>query len=218
MKQIIVVVALALAVSPASSLELNADNFDEHTAGKAVFLKMYAPWCGHCKKLAPTWSQLEMHYKDSNVVVASVDCTAGGKSICDANGVRGFPTLKYGDPASLEDYQGGRDFESLNTFAMGIKPKCSAFNPDICSDEDREYLDGLLERDLSDLEKSLAEREALAKQVEEKMQQEVKNLQETYQTLRAATEKSIAEIRDASYGILKSAVAYLKKGSANNEL
>merc|ERR1712007_265561 len=46
-------------------------------------------------------------------LVAEVDCTADGKPLCDANGVRGFPTLKYGDPTSLDDYSGGRDYDSL---------------------------------------------------------------------------------------------------------
>ena len=38
-------------------------------------------------------------------LVADVDCTAGGKDLCDANGVRGYPTIKWGDPSDLQDYQ-----------------------------------------------------------------------------------------------------------------
>jgi hypothetical protein len=38
-------------------------------------------------------------------LVADVDCTAGGKPLCDQNGVRGFPSLKYGAPDDLQEYK-----------------------------------------------------------------------------------------------------------------
>ena len=37
---------------------------------------MYAPWCGHCKKLAPAWDELANKVKPQNINVAKVDCTA----------------------------------------------------------------------------------------------------------------------------------------------
>merc|ERR1712193_546212 len=57
-------------------------------------------------------------FKDSKTaLVADVDCTAGGQSLCNEVGVRGYPTIKYGDPNNLEDYKGGRDFDALKKFA-----------------------------------------------------------------------------------------------------
>ena len=47
--------------------------------------------------------------------MADVDCIGGGKDLCSKVGVEGFPTIKHGDPANLEDYKGGRDAASLNT-------------------------------------------------------------------------------------------------------
>ena len=57
------------------------------------FVKFYAPWCGHCVRLAPTWGELahELHGK---VNVAKVDCTAN-PVVCSRFGVRGYPTLKF---------------------------------------------------------------------------------------------------------------------------
>ena len=59
------------------------------------FIKFYAPWCGHCKQLAPIWEQF--HRKNSDKVnVGKVDCTdENAKSLCAKVGVRGFPTLFY---------------------------------------------------------------------------------------------------------------------------
>lgn len=44
--------------------------------GSTWFVKMYAPWCGHCKKLAPAWDELANKVKPQNINVAKVDCTA----------------------------------------------------------------------------------------------------------------------------------------------
>jgi len=45
--------------------------------------------------MKPDWDKLEGEFKDSaKVVIGNADCTAGGKSLCDKMGVRGYPTLK----------------------------------------------------------------------------------------------------------------------------
>merc|ERR1719428_1995991 len=70
------------------------------------------------KKMKPAWDRLIKDFKDSKTaLVADVDCTAAGKPLCDSNGVKGFPTIKYGDPNNLEKYEGGRDYDSLKKFA-----------------------------------------------------------------------------------------------------
>jgi hypothetical protein len=74
--------------------------------------------CGHCKKLKPDWDKLIEDFASSSTqLVADVDCTADGKALCDANGVKGYPTLKWGDPSDLQDYQGGRSYDDLKKFA-----------------------------------------------------------------------------------------------------
>ena len=55
-------------------------------------IKFYAPWCGHCKKLAPTWDKLAEELKDvKNVEVGKFDATANEFPGVE---VRGYPTLK----------------------------------------------------------------------------------------------------------------------------
>jgi protein disulfide-isomerase-like protein len=71
------------------------------------FIKFYAPWCGHCKRLAPIWSMLAQDFKGSKQVgVASVDCTQHG-DLCNTQGVRGYPTLKvFHKGKAVDTYQG----------------------------------------------------------------------------------------------------------------
>merc|ERR550537_1728676 len=120
-------VLLLAIVASVASIELNPDNFDEVTSGKTVFIKFLAPWRGHCKSMKPAWDKLMKKYKD---------CTADGKDLCETHGVEGFPTIKWGDPSALEDYDGGRDFEELKTFVdANLKPMCSPKNIDLCDAE-----------------------------------------------------------------------------------
>jgi len=68
--------------------------------------------------MKPAWETLMAEFKDSKTaLITDVDCTAGGKSLCDSVGVRGYPTIKWGDPNNLEDYKGGRDLAALKKFA-----------------------------------------------------------------------------------------------------
>merc|ERR1712070_1328703 len=98
---------------------------------------------GHCKSMKPAWDKLIAEFKDSKTaLVADVDCTAGGKSLCDSVGVRGYPTIKYGDPNALEDYKGGRDFDSLKKFAEeNLGPVCGPANLDLCDDEKKTMIE-----------------------------------------------------------------------------
>eukprot|EP00959_Pyramimonas_sp_CCMP1952_P209317 4378888-Pyramimonas_sp.AAC.1 len=69
-------IAIALFVG-ASATDLTPANYGELSAGKTVFLKFFAPWCGHCKAMKPAWDKLMSEYKDhKSILVAEVDCTA----------------------------------------------------------------------------------------------------------------------------------------------
>jgi len=105
----------------AAVASLNNENFEAETKTGVAFVKFFAPWCGHCKRLAPTWEELAKKYSDnSGVVIGHVDCTAAdnlNRPLCDAQGVNGFPTLNiYKDGVKAEEYNGKRDLAELEKF------------------------------------------------------------------------------------------------------
>lgn len=97
---------------------LAGSNFAEVAldATKDVLVEFYAPWCGHCKKLAPIWDELGENFKDNDkIVIAKIDMTANELENVK---VRGFPTIKLfkaGDN-TVVDYTGGRALEDFVKF------------------------------------------------------------------------------------------------------
>ncbi|KAI8636643.1 thioredoxin-like protein [Parasitella parasitica] len=87
---------------------------------KDVFLEVYAPWCGHCKRLAPIWDQLgEAAKKQSpSLVIAKMDGTENDLPEEAGFDVAGFPTLKFfkAETNELIDYDGDRSIEHLIDF------------------------------------------------------------------------------------------------------
>lgn len=207
-------------VAAAASLELTPETYDDATAGKTVFLKFFAPWCGHCKKMKPAWDGLMAEYADNaKILVADVDCTAGGKPLCDAQGVKGFPTLKYGDPSSLEDYEGGRDEDALKKFASELKPSCSVTNMDLCDEEDKAALEKILALSDEEIATQIADGEKKIADAESTFDTELEKLQATYKQLQEAKEATLAEVKASGLGQLKAVQSHKKKaGAAKEEL
>lgn len=77
---------------------------------------LYRPWCGHCKKLEPTYTQLAAELKGI-VNVAKVDGTLA-KQVNSRYGIKGFPTIKLFSGKDVVDYTGDRSLNSLKQFAQ----------------------------------------------------------------------------------------------------
>lgn len=109
-------VCAAAAVSGSDVIELKDSDFDARIKQYDVALvKFYAPWCGHCKRMAPEFDKAssELIRNDPPVALIKVDCTSETKT-CGKHGVNGYPTLKIfknGEVAS--DYQGPREADGI---------------------------------------------------------------------------------------------------------
>jgi len=123
------------AVAEDGLYSLTADNFEEHVSKGYHFIKFYAPWCGHCKRLEPTWMDLAKAHSsgaDDDVKIGRVDCTQH-RAVCSDYEVRGYPTLLWlKDGKMVKKYASGRDMASLEKFAaaeMGKAPPADVATP-----------------------------------------------------------------------------------------
>jgi len=169
--------------------------------------------------MKPDWDKLIEEFKDSKTaLVADVDCTKEGKDLCAQVGVSGYPTLKWGDPSALEDYQGGRDLDSLRTFASeNLKPMCSPKNIDLCDDEKKAEIEKLQAMDPEELDKLIKEKEQKIEDAETFFKDEVGKLQSAYQQLQEDKEKTVKEVKASGLSLLKAVSAYKQKKAEEKE-
>jgi len=163
--------------------------------------------------MKPAWDELMEEWADSeDGLVADVDCTAGGESLCKEHGVGGYPTIKYGDPTALEDYNGGRDADSLKKFAKeNLKPMCSISNIEKCSDDKKAQLQKFVKMDIDELDEAIGDMEKKVKSAEDSFASKKKDLETAIRKAEKSKDKAITKIKDSGLAAMKSAKAYKEK-------
>jgi hypothetical protein len=115
--------------------------------------------------MKPDWDKLMDEFKGhKTALVADVDCTGAGKDLCSKYGVQGFPTIKWGSPHAMEEYQGAREYSALETFAKeNLGPACSPTNLDACDGKKKKELQKYMDMSAREL---VAEMEKIKEELE----------------------------------------------------
>uniref|UniRef100_A0A6B2L798 Thioredoxin domain-containing protein n=1 Tax=Arcella intermedia TaxID=1963864 RepID=A0A6B2L798_9EUKA len=105
-------------------VELSDANFKKLVLGSDLpfLVEFFAPWCGHCQRLAPEWEKAATNLKGI-MPVGKVDCTVH-QSLCGQYQVQGYPTIKlFSDKGKkVEDYQQARQAASIVRYATDSLP------------------------------------------------------------------------------------------------
>jgi len=170
--------------------------------------------------MKPDWDKLMKEFEGSDTqLIADVDCTTEGKPICEANGIRGYPSLKWGDPAALEDYQGGRDYKTLKSFAEEkLKPMCSPANLDLCDADKKAEIKKFMDLSEDDLDTQIKDKEEEMAKAEEEFKTFVEGLQESYQEGMKKKDATLDAIKESGLGLMKAVKVAKKKKTGSEEL
>mmetsp|Transcript_18971 Transcript_18971/g.39494 ORF Transcript_18971/g.39494 Transcript_18971/m.39494 type:complete len:171 (+) Transcript_18971:108-620(+) len=166
--------------------------------------------------MKPDWDKLIAAYKDhKSILIADVDCTAkAAKAKCEEVGVRGYPSIKFGDPDDLQDYKGSRTFFELKKFADTLKPVCSPANIDLCDEEKKKLLADLQALSPGEREALIEEKEDAIEKLEDDFKSEVNRLQKEYEAVKEEKEKTIqAAKKEGGLSLLKSVHKFEEKMS-----
>lgn len=113
--------------------------------------------------MKPAFDQLSGDYEGHpSVLIADVDCTADGQSLCQAKGVSGYPTIKYYVDGEENAYQGSREYDGLKAFVEeNLEPKCSVEEQDGCTQREKDYIAKMQAKGAADIAKQLARMEGM---------------------------------------------------------
>jgi len=169
--------------------------------------------------MKPDWDRLMEEFKDSETaLIADVDCTAEGEQLCKMAGVEGYPTLKYGNPDDLQDYEGGREYDDLFKFAKeNLGPVCGISAIENCTEDQKAKLDDFLAQGLEKLEERMTKFNDGVNALEENFDKELEKLQNRYEKLEEEKSNNISELKGKDFGLLNSVLAHLKPESDESD-
>jgi len=159
--------------------------------------------------MKPDWDKLMAEFAGSaDLLVGDVDCTAGGKSLCNDVGIRGYPSIKHGAPGELQDYKGSRAFADLKKFADGLGPQCSPANLDLCNDEKKAQIQAFQAMAPEERTRLVQEKEGQIEKLESEYKAFVDSLQKLYSEAQEKKDADLAELRGRGLGLLKAVQAH----------
>jgi len=199
-------------------VDLTADNFNEETKGKSVFIKFYSPWCENCTDMDPAWRELaEIYESIDTAVIADVDCHGPGEDLCiKLNIDDNFPTLMYGDPENLKHYTGSLEYYALVVFAgINVEPICGPANKHLCTADEKKKVESMLALGINSLREKIDSVESEIHSTGSKFEDEIEKLYEDiegkYNALLLEKEKSLDDLREKNdIGLMRTVLDHLR--------
>ncbi|KAF9222009.1 protein disulfide isomerase [Gyrodon lividus] len=112
------VAADADAEKPSDVVSLSQETFESTINPEPLILvEFFAPWCGHCKALAPHYEEAATALKENSIKLAKVDCVDQAE-LCQAHGIQGYPTLKVFRNGEPNDYSGPRKADGIISYMI----------------------------------------------------------------------------------------------------
>jgi len=151
---------------------------------------------------------MEEFASSKTALIADVDCTAEGKGLCNKIGVSGYPTIKYGDPNDLQDYQGGRELADLQTFAKeNLGPSCGPAYPDLCSKSELKKMKKFQKMDKEALEKYIKKNDKKIKDAETDLEKAKEDCKARINHKTKQKDKLTEKIKKKGLGMAKAVLA-----------
>ena len=130
---IFLVAFCVVAIADDHVVSLTTETFDAFVAKEpATLVEFYAPWCGHCKKLAPIYEQAASELLVDNIRIAKVDVTSN-QALGKKFGIRGYPTLKPfvgGVSKETDKYGGSRTAGAIVAYMKELVASSAASTAD----------------------------------------------------------------------------------------
>ena len=184
---------------------------DTTQSGQTIIVEFFAPWCGHCKQLAPVWTRfaddvaLDPEHS-SKVKVAQVDCTAN-MLLCQQQGVEGFPTIKYYNdetPQLGASYEGGRESATqFLSFASTLGPRCSHSRMDLCSESELDIIRGYLKLSAEERKDLIDSAEADIQKVNDEFGAAIQDLNARLRSAEKERDSTINYYHDKEFSLLQ---------------
>lgn len=172
--------------------------------------------------MTPEFAEFAEKWKDHPVgFVGKIDCTTNtGKILCDEHGIRGYPSLMWGDPAHLKPFEGEHTPSEYEKFAEEhlSEPMCNVANADICDLESKEKIEKLLAMDESELDALIKEEEDKLVGIEKQYSDSVAQLQARYTKLLGEKDDKVKQVRQKGLATLRSVRAFKEKELFKDEL
>ncbi|ORC85500.1 protein disulfide isomerase [Trypanosoma theileri] len=114
--RLLLLIAFLLSLLRADASDVVAATVDDFDSvikkGEIALVKFYAPWCGHCQKLAPEWEKAAKEVPGEAIMV-DVDCTKETK-LAEKYSIKGFPTIiLFRNGEEVETYKGARQSDAI---------------------------------------------------------------------------------------------------------